>query len=233
MSDELLILFEDPHVLAVVKPAGLLIQGTPGQGPTLEAMVRRHLSPDAPESAYLGTIHRLDRPVSGVVVWAKTPKAARRVASQFAAREASKEYWAVVEGDAGVLGGRGTWRDWLLPPDAGGVARVVEAETPRSKQAVTAFERGRSGRTPEGTTWLRLWPETGRTHQIRAQCAAHGFPIRGDLGYGSTHAFPGGIALHARTLRLRHPISQQELRLVAPLPGAWADQGVVLTETPS
>ena len=97
MTEPLVVLFEDPHCLAVVKPAGLLTQGTAAGEPTLEAEVRRYLNPGAPGAPYLGTVHRLDRPVSGVVVWAKTPKAARRLAGQFARRTARKEYWAIVE----------------------------------------------------------------------------------------------------------------------------------------
>ncbi len=232
MADSLVVLFEDAHILAVLKPAGLLIQGTPDQGPTLERLVRGYLNPDEPDSVYLGTVHRLDRPVSGVVVWAKTPKAARRIAAQFAAREATKEYWTIVEGTPQGSEDEGTWRDWLLPPNAVGVARSVPAESPGAKQAITRYRRNQAGQVPEGTTWLRLWPETGRTHQIRAQCAGQGLPILGDKTYGAARAFPQGIALHARGLRLRHPILQQTLDLVAPVPSLWAEQGIRLPTTP-
>src|SRR5579883_2022267 len=122
MTEPLAILFEDAHCLAVAKPAGILTQGTDSGEPTLEAAVRRHLSPTYPERVYLGTVHRLDRPVSGVVVWAKTPKAARRLAGQFAARSASKEYWAVVEGQPSLSGAEQIWDDWLSPVDASGIA---------------------------------------------------------------------------------------------------------------
>src|SRR4051812_47677741 len=100
MDEPLTILFEDAHCLATVKPGGELTQGTSAGGPTLEARVRRYLNPRDPASVYLGTVHRLDRPVSGVILWAKTLKAARRLAGQFAARQARKEYWAIVEGTA-------------------------------------------------------------------------------------------------------------------------------------
>src|SRR5215217_432331 len=113
MSDApLSLLFEDAHCLAVAKPAGLLTQGRPGGEPTLEDAVRRHLDPGDPWSAYLGTVHRLDRPVSGVVLWAKTPRSARRLAAGFAAREAVKEYWAIVEEAAAGPALEGTWDDW-------------------------------------------------------------------------------------------------------------------------
>ncbi len=178
MTKSLLILYEDSHCLAVVKPAGLLTQGMPGRESTLEEAVRRHLHPDDPAAAYVGTVHRLDRPASGVVVWAKTPKAARRLAAQFADRQAVKEYWAVVEDAPGAsasgLDAAGTWDDWLTPPDASGVARAVAPRAPGARRAVTRYRRDRAGRLPPGTAWLRLWPETGRTHQLRAQAAARG-----------------------------------------------------------
>src|SRR4051794_16835739 len=100
MNGPLVVLFEDPHCLVVAKPAGMLTQGTAAGEPTLEAAVRRHRNHSAPASAYVVTVHRLDRPVSGVVVWAKTPKAARRLAAQFASRTVTKEYWAIVAGDS-------------------------------------------------------------------------------------------------------------------------------------
>src|SRR5262245_53620015 len=101
------VLHEDAHLLIVVKHAGLATQGRPGCGPDLEAEVRSHLRPDDPAQAYVGTVHRLDRPVSGVILWAKPPKAARRVAEQFASRHAHKEYWAIVEGAPDAAAG--TW----------------------------------------------------------------------------------------------------------------------------
>ncbi len=126
MSDPLAVLWEDPHGLAVAKPAGLLTQGPVGGEETLEDLVRHHLRPDDPASVYLGTVHRLDRPVSGVVLWAKTPKAARRWAEQFARRAARKEYWAIVEvkGDLERFATLGTWDDRLSPPDETGRARI-------------------------------------------------------------------------------------------------------------
>ena len=99
MNQSLAILYEDPHCLAVVKPPGQFTQGSwapPGEI-TLETAVRQYLNPDDPDSVYLGIVHRLDRPTSGVLIWAKTPKAARRLSSQFERRRVVKEYWAIVE----------------------------------------------------------------------------------------------------------------------------------------
>ena len=222
MNGSLAVLWEDPHGLAVSKPAGMLTQGPAPVGEvTLEAMVRAYLRPEAPASIYLGTVHRLDRPVSGVILWAKTPKTARRWAEQFARREARKEYWAIVEVDASALGSSGTWDDWLAPPDAQGRARVVEAGEGGAVRALTRFEVGSERHPPSGFAWLKLRPETGRTHQLRAQLSARQAPIVGDSTYGSTHRFAEGIALHSRSLAVEHPIRRRPMVLEAPLPGSW------------
>ncbi len=222
MLGSLAVLWEDSHGLAVDKPAGLPTQGPAGAGPTLEAMVRGYLRPGDPASAYLGTVHRLDRPVSGVILWAKTPKAARRWAEQFARREARKEYWAIVEGNPGAPGQVGEWHDWLGRPDAAGRAPAFDREAPGLSRASTGFEVGPRGRLPEGLAWLRLRPVTGRTHQLRAQAAARALPIVGDATYGSTRAFPAGIALHARSLMVIHPARRGPIAVEAPLPGSWS-----------
>jgi 23S rRNA pseudouridine1911/1915/1917 synthase len=220
----LVILWDDPHLIAVAKPAGLLTQGVPGAEPTLEQAVRRLIQPEQPASAYLGTVHRLDRPVSGVIVWAKTPKAARRLAEQFACREAKKEYWAVVEGNG--LAREERWDDWLAPVDPAGVARLVTEGSTGARRALTLAAPHVGGEVPEETALLRLLPETGRTHQLRAQTSARGLPIVGDARYGAMRPFPVGIALHARALTFAHPVTRRTLTLVADLPETWAEAGV-------
>jgi 23S rRNA pseudouridine1911/1915/1917 synthase len=234
MGRELDVLFEDEHCLAVSKPGGQFTQGSwapPGER-TLEQAVREHLRPADPASAYIGIVHRLDRPVSGVLIWAKNPRAARRLSSQFERRQAAKEYWAIVEvasarTDSRVLAGSaGTWTDWLTPPGVPGIAKVAAEGDPGARLAVTRFQGSDAKGLPAGCLWLRLWPETGRTHQLRVQSAARGLPIVGDSTYGATTPFPRGIALHARKLRVRHPILQTPLMLVAPLPGDWAREGI-------
>lgn len=231
MDEPLTVLFEDAHCLATVKRGGELTQPTAGDEESLEARVRRYLDPRDPASVYLGTVHRLDRPVSGVVLWAKTVKAARRLAAQFAARQASKEYWAVVEGAADRLAPEGRWEDWLTNPDRAGVARSVGSTAAGARLAVTRFQQGNAVLLPANTLWLRLWPETGRTHQLRAQAAHHGLTILGDAAYGSVRSFPQGIALHARTLRVDHPILGVAIVLTAPLPASWDEQGIGLPAT--
>jgi 23S rRNA pseudouridine1911/1915/1917 synthase len=229
MPDDLRILFQDHHLLVVDKPAGVLTQGrdAAAESPSLERMIRRHLSPRDEAGVYLATVHRLDRPVSGVILWALTPKAARRVADQFAAREIAKEYWAIVAGSPTPP--EGFWDDWLCEEDTG-VSRVQVCRegTPRARQAITRYRTEPSPGLAEGHSWLRLWPRTGRTHQLRVQAAARGLPIVGDALYGSTTEFDPGIALHARSLTLRHPTLGSELTVETAPPGSWAARGFVV-----
>lgn len=258
LSDEqlvnasLAILFEDAHCLAVCKPPGQFTLGTfalPGEC-TLEDAVRRYLNPGMPRSVYLGIVHRLDRVSSGVVLWAKTPKAARRLSQQFERRQVQKEYWAVVEAHprpadpatdsdlpavpralAGDPAGEWIWSDWLTRAHPSGRVRVEKPGTPGAREAVTRVRRGAEVFLPPETAWLRLFPLTGRTHQLRAQAGARGMPILGDATYGARRSFgpPHAIALHARSLSARHPILGTALLLCAPLPEAWSSQGIVLS----
>jgi 23S rRNA pseudouridine1911/1915/1917 synthase len=214
------ILFEDAHILVVNKPAMLSTQAPPIAGATLETAVRAHLNPIDPAAPYVGTVHRLDRPVSGVVLWAKTPKAARRLSKQFAARRTVKEYWAIVEG--APASPEGLWEDWLFHDNTGlGRVQVVAPGTPRGQPARTRFRLGPGGVVPEGCSWLVLYPETGRTHQLRVQAASRGMPVVGDRLYGSTREFPEGIALHARSLTVVHPVLEAPMTFTAPVPKSW------------
>ncbi len=248
------ILYEDDHCLAVAKPAGQFPLGTwspPGET-TLEGAVRSYLDSANPGGVYLGIVHRLDRPTSGVLIWAKTPKAARRLARQFETRRAIKEYWAVVEltsrSTASMVGcpvqpqllpaprdrlSRETWVDALTRPDRAGLVRIVPRQTAGAREAITQVAVGAAVQVPEGCLWLRLWPRTGRAHQLRVQTAARGMPILGDSIYGSGRPFepPGAIALHAHRLQVLHPITGTEMVLTAPLPAEWAAQGIVLPAT--
>jgi len=241
------IVYEDDHCLAIAKPPGQFPLGTwapPGET-TLEYAVRSYLDPANPDEVYLGIVHRLDRPTSGVLIWAKTPKAARRLSRQFETRRAIKEYCAVVElklraPDAGCETrdpsqaqdprSREIWIDWLTRPDRAGIVQIVPRLTEGAREAITEVESVAATLLPERCKCLRLWPRTGRAHQLRAQTAARGMPILGDSTYGSNRP-PGpahSIALHAHRLRVFHPITGTELVLVAPLPGDWATQGIIL-----
>jgi 23S rRNA pseudouridine1911/1915/1917 synthase len=240
VTDSLVILYEDPHCLAVVKPPGQFTQGSwaPAGETTLETAVRQYLDPANPGGVYLGIVHRLDRPTSGLLIWAKTPKAARRTSSQFERRAVTKEYWAIVcaeslSADRVAECGDEIWTDWLSRANQNGVVKSAEPNAPGTREAITRVRFERTGTLPPQYTWLRLWPQTGRTHQLRVQTANRRMPIVGDSTYGSVAAFPvpEGIALHARSLALRHPITGAEIRLIAPLPDAWTRGGLVVPET--
>jgi 23S rRNA pseudouridine1911/1915/1917 synthase len=239
VNDPLVILHEDAHCLAVVKPPGQFTQGewAPPDENSLETVVRRHLDPVDPSAVYLGIVHRLDRPTSGLLIWAKTPKAARRLASQFERRRVFKEYWAVVElgslpADCEAVRHDETWTDWLTRPDRLGIVRTALPHAPGAREAQTAVRFETAIALPDGCRWMRLWPQTGRTHQLRVQAARRGLPILGDTSYGSTAAavLPRGIALHACALAFLHPVSGSPVRLVAPVPPAWKEAGIRLPE---
>jgi 23S rRNA pseudouridine1911/1915/1917 synthase len=230
IAEPLVILFEDNHCLAVAKPAPLLTQGVPPGIPTLEAQVKAYLKEryHKPGNVYLGIPHRLDRPVSGVVLFARNTKAARRLAAQFQTRQVSKIYWAAVEG--GVQPPEGTWEDWLLKIKEEARAESVPQGTEGARHAVLRY---RSLQACAGGTLVEFQPLTGRMHQIRLQAALRGHPIRGDVLYGSTLSFgpPAAlprdrvIALHARSLTFLHPIRYEPMTVTAPLPAYWNDLG--------
>jgi 23S rRNA pseudouridine1911/1915/1917 synthase len=222
------LLYEDEHCLAVVKRPGQFVQGAwaPTGEMTMEQEVRKHLHATDPSRAFVGIVHRLDRPVSGVLLWAKTTKAARRLSAQFERRQAEKEYWAIVEAHAAIAVGEGCWTDWLTRPGVSGAVSAVEPGTERSRQATTRFRVADADGLPPACRWLVLFPETGRTHQLRIQCARRGLPILGDSTYGAIKAFGPGIALHARRLSVRHPMTQTHLVLTAAVPDCWAEQGI-------
>src|SRR5215831_6606714 len=140
MPETPLILFEDNHCLAVAKPAGLLTQGVPPAIPTLEAQVKAYLKEryHKPGNAYLGIPHRLDRPVSGVVLFARNTKAARRLAEQFQGRQVRKVYWAVLErsGSGELPPAEGVWEDWLLKVQEEARTECVTPQTPGARKAV-------------------------------------------------------------------------------------------------
>src|SRR6516162_4092689 len=227
MSDKLQVLFEDNHCLAVAKPAPLLTQGVPPGILTLESMAKAYLKEKYAkrENVYLGIPHRLDRPVSGVVLFARNTKAAQRLAEQFQKHQVVKTYWAAVEGN--VDPEQGQWENWLLKIPEEARSKKVSAETEGARQAVLQYRR--LAVAPD-MTLLEVRPRTGRMHQIRVQAAEHGWPILGDVLYGSKLVFGLAasvprervIALHARSLQFLHPIRFEPINVVSPLPEYWA-----------
>lgn len=220
------VLFEDNHCLALAKPGGLLTQGLPVGLPTLWAWARDYLRHryEKKGNVYLGVPHRLDRPVSGVVLFAKSSKAAARLADQFRERQVTKLYWALVEGHG--MATSGEWDDWLRKIQDEARAEVAQAGTPDARHAVTNY---RVLRQFSATTLLELTPRTGRMHQLRLQASSRGWPIAGDRLYGAMTNFgPAAelprdrlIALHARSLTFLHPISFEPTTVEAALPDYW------------
>lgn len=224
------ILFEDNHCLAIAKPAGVLSTHYQGTEETLDRAVKGYLKAKyrKPGNVFLGVVHRLDRPVSGVLLFARTSKAAARLAEQFRQGTVEKTYWAVVEG--GVAKAAGTLEDWLKKDQTIGRVEVVEPRTPGARQALLHFQRKAAH---GGLTWLEVRPQTGRTHQLRVQLAHRGYPIYGDAKYGSVRIFDGAIALHARALTFLHPVRYEPITLTAEVPRTWRGRfAYLLRETP-
>jgi 23S rRNA pseudouridine1911/1915/1917 synthase len=219
------ILYEDAQCLVVVKSSGLLTQAPPGID-SLEIRIKRYLRQNAEpgKEPYLGVPHRLDRPASGVMVFAKTRTAAQRISEQFQDQRTEKTYWALVQGD--VKEQSGTWIDWMRKIEGEARSEVVGEQDPGAQRAVLHFKKlGQK----EAFTWLAIQLETGRTHQIRLQAGSRGLPILGDDLYGSTATFGEqfadvrmrAIALHARDIRFFHPKTREEVQFSAPASTDW------------
>ena len=218
-------LFEDNHLLAVNKPAGLPAAHFDGDTVTADHWAKGYLKAKyaKPGNVFLGVVHRIDRPTSGVLLFARTSKAAARLSEQFRDGTAEKVYLAVTSGcdwpEAGEL------RDWLLHDDPARRVRAVLPDTPGAKPAATAFTvLARDG----DRAVLELRPQTGRKHQLRVQLASRGGPIIGDAKYGSPTPLGDAIALHARSLTVTHPTRGEPLTFIAPLPPHWSGFGRLL-----
>ncbi|HID75828.1 MAG TPA: RluA family pseudouridine synthase [Planctomycetaceae bacterium] len=226
MNPSLEILYEDNHLLAVAKPAGLPTMGVSAGRPSLINVAKAYIKGKyhKPGNVYLGVVSRLDAPVTGVVLFARTSKAARRLTEQFRTRAVTKRYLAAVEGILRPRSGR--WVDWVVRDQRSHRVKIVAPGYTGAKQAVLELKRlAVRGRT----SVLRIVPETGRKHQIRIQLASRGHPILGDRQYGSSRSFPAGIALHAWQLVLEHPVRGETVRLQAPLPPSW--NGLAIART--
>jgi len=212
------VLYEDNHCVAVLKPSGALSTHYEGKEETLDRAVKRYLKEKyhKPGDVFLGVVHRLDKPVSGVLLFARTSKAAERLSRQFREGTIEKVYWAVVEGE--LLKTAGSLEDWLRKDRRIGRVQVVEPRTKGARQALLHFHRKAYH---DGLTWVEVRPQTGRTHQLRVQLAHHGHPIYGDAKYGSIHTFGRAVGLHARALTFLHPIRYEPITLTAELPRAW------------
>jgi 23S rRNA pseudouridine1911/1915/1917 synthase len=222
---ELDILYEDNHLIAAAKPAGTPSTHFDGSAETFDRAVKAYLKAKyaKPGEVFLGIVHRLDKPTSGVLLFARTSKGAARLSEQFRAGAVEKVYWAVVEGE--LTPPAGTFDNWLRKDHATGHVAVVAPESPGAKRALTHYETRSAG---GGLSLVELRPQTGRTHQLRVQLAERGHPVAGDFKYGSETPFPGGIALHARSLTVLHPTRREPVTFTAPLPASWRGRFALL-----
>jgi 23S rRNA pseudouridine1911/1915/1917 synthase len=210
------ILYEDNHLIAVNKRVSDLVQGDKTGDRSLDSLLKAYLKEKyhKPGDVFLGVIHRLDRPVSGVVLYARTSKALTRMNDLFRERQTEKKYWAVVKERPPQE--EGHLVHYLVRNREKNKSFVSPGEVKNSQKAELSYRVvGRS----RSYWFLEILLLTGRHHQIRAQLAAIGCPIRGDLKYGYPRSDPGGgIHLHARELRFIHPVRKEETRIVAPPP---------------
>ena len=210
------ILYEDNHVIVVNKRPGELVQGDRTGDTSVLDTVKAYLKERdrKPGNVFLGLPHRLDRPTSGVLVLAKTSKALSRLAASFRERDTSKIYWAVVESPPEI--DEAELFDYLVKDGRTNTSRRAAAESQGAKKARLSY---RLIGTSERYWLLEVRLHTGRHHQIRAQLAGMGCPIKGDLKYGARRSNRGGgIHLHARKITLPHPTLEQPLAVLAPPP---------------
>ncbi len=212
------VLYEDNHLLAVNKPAGLPTMGAKPQTRSLLELAKQYIKQryNKPGNVYLGVVSRLDAPVTGVVVLARNSKAARRLTEQFRTRSVQKTYWAIVQGR--IRPECGTLVDWLMRDRRHRRVRVAGPDVAGAQRSELTY---RQICLFEGNSLLEITLHTGRKHQIRVQLAHCGHPIVGDVKYGGTARFPVGIALHARQITLVHPVKRQQLTITAEVPAYW------------
>ena len=223
------VIYEDNHIIIVNKQSGEIVQGDKTGDRPLSDIVKDYIKEkyQKPGAVFLGVAHRLDRPVSGLVVFARTSKALTRLNKMFAEGEVHKTYWAIVGKESGVRRqetgvGRqesGEWQTlehWLVRNEKQNKSYAYDHERPNAKKAILKYRAiGQS----ERYTLLEVNLMTGRHHQIRCQLAAMGCPIKGDLKYGAPRSNPdGSISLMARRVEFIHPVSKAPIVVEAPVP---------------
>jgi len=209
----LLILFEDNHLIAVQKRVGDLVQGDETGDAPLSDIIKEYLKVtyDKPGAVFLGVIHRLDRPTSGIVLFAKTSKALTRMNEQFKNRETEKTYWAMVKGCPNPMAQ--SLVHYLKRNPKNNTSKAYPKPVDEAKEARLDFTVIKQ---LDHYSCLEVYLHTGRHHQIRSQLAAIGFPIKGDLKYGADRSNPdGGISLHAVRLIFTHPVTKEHIQLEA------------------
>ncbi len=206
------ILFEDNHLIAVNKPHGMLTQGDDSGDANLLDEVKKFIKErdQKPGNVFVGLLHRLDRPVGGVVLFAKTSKGASRLSDQFRTHSIEKTYWAVVEGTPKLAEGNVT--QWLQKDEAKNVVTAFDHEVPNSQLAETSYK---VLSLKDGKSLIEVKPKTGRPHQIRLAMVSLGTPIVGDLKYGAKTKLDHDIALFARSLSFDGPTTKERLTVTA------------------
>lgn len=228
-NPKLKVLFEDNHCLAVLKPASLLTMGDRTGDVSVVDLAREYLRRkyDKPGNVFVGVVHRLDRPVSGVLLLARTSKAASRLSEQFRKHSIRKVYHCVVEGQP--MKPSGELVDWLVKDEARNLSRAVQG----SRVGDQGSEDGKLSRlsyrclkSVGRLSLLEIELLTGRSHQIRVQLSSRGWPICGDAKYGSKTKLDGWLALHAASLTFEHPTQREPLTVTAPHPTEWKRFGL-------
>jgi len=210
------ILYEDKYILVVYKPPGLVIQGTKRNGESLLKILKDFIKErdKKPGNVFLGVVHKLDKKVSGILVLAKRSKSAKKLFESFQRKEVIKLYIAKVEGN---FEGEGIWEDYLLWDNIKRKALVLKEASEDAKKAITIYSYLYSF---ERETFLLLMPLTGRKHQLRAVLSERGYPIIGDIKYGSKRKILNGeaILLHSFYLSFLHPMNKERLEFWAKIP---------------
>lgn len=215
-KNNLQILHEDNHIIVINKRVGDIVQGDKTGDKPLSDVVKEYIKEkyNKPGNVFLGVVHRLDRPTTGIVVFAKTSKALERLNKMFSERETQKTYWAVVKNKPSKS--EETLIHFLKRNEKNNTSKAHLKEVPESKKASLHYKIIKELDNYFG---LEIELHTGRHHQIRAQLSAIGCPIKGDLKYGFDRSNPdGGIHLHARKLVFIHPVTKEEIILTAPTP---------------
>ncbi len=215
------ILYEDNHVIVVNKLPSEIVQGDKTGDATLPDAIKAYLKEkyNKPGNVFCGVVHRLDRPTSGAVIFARTSKALERLNAQFREKETNKVYWAIVENKPEKASGRLV--HFLRKNESQNKSYVVDAKTNGAKEAILSYKLIQSS---ERYHLLEIALETGRHHQIRTQLAAIGCIIKGDLKYGAKRSNEdGSICLHARKISFSHPTTKEIIEIIAPVPevGIW------------
>lgn len=213
------VIYEDNHVIVVNKHPGEIVQGDKTGDTPLSDHVKQYLKEKygKPGNVFCGVVHRIDRPVGGLVIFAKTSKALARLNAMLREGEIHKTYWAIVEGKPSQESG--TLRDYLVNNGRINKTFISTSSDKDAKESVLKYRVISNG---ERYSVLEINLLTGRKHQIRAQLSAAGHPIKGDLKYGARRSNPdGGISLLARHIEFVHPVSKEKISLDAPLPAEF------------